>query len=55
MADWLANQAMDNCRSEMLALAEETKTHRLYQGVEERMKGDVEQWMERVVRADREG
>jgi ribonuclease HI len=54
MADWLANQAMDNCRSEMLSLTEETKTHRLYQGVEERMQGDVEQWTERAGRADRE-
>jgi len=30
------------------------KTHSLYQGVVERMRGDVEQWTERVGREGRE-
>jgi hypothetical protein len=46
MADWLANQAMDRKQSIMEVIDRERHTRRLYAGIEERLAGDVRQWME---------
>jgi ribonuclease HI len=46
MADWLANQAMDRKQSIMEVFGSDGHTRRLYAGIEERLAGDVRQWME---------
>ncbi|KAJ8524652.1 hypothetical protein ON010_g16465 [Phytophthora cinnamomi] len=46
MADWLANVAMDTRRSVMVELAEDGATQTLRRGLEERVYGDIQQWLE---------
>ncbi|KAE9149744.1 hypothetical protein PF002_g10167 [Phytophthora fragariae] len=46
MADWLANVAMDTRRSVMVDLAEDGAALALRRGLEERVYGDIQQWLE---------
>ncbi|KAJ8522356.1 hypothetical protein ON010_g17704 [Phytophthora cinnamomi] len=46
MADWLANVAMDTRRSVMVELAEDGAAQTLRRGLEERVYGDIQQWLE---------
>ncbi|GMF21501.1 unnamed protein product [Phytophthora fragariaefolia] len=50
MADWLANVAMDTRRSVMVELAEDGAAQALRRGLEERVWGDIQQWLEETGR-----